>query len=212
MLERFLFSSDAQYNLIGNLSGGERRRLYLARLLMSAPNVLVLDEPTNDLDIETLQALENYLEEFSGSVIVVSHDRYFLDRTVDHLFRFEGDRGVRDYPGNYSAFLEIRGREEAERAAEEKEEVEKKVERKGSADAATEQEKPKKLSYREQKELDELEASISEAEEQKSRIEAELATSDYLQAQKLAEKLAELDTRIEQHLERWTELEERRAS
>ena len=114
MLERFLFPPKAQYNLIGNLSGGERRRLYLLRLLMSSPNILILDEPTNDLDIATLQALENYLESFGGPVIIVSHDRYFLDRTVDHLFRFEGEGRIRDYPGNYSAFLEIRKREELE--------------------------------------------------------------------------------------------------
>ena len=210
MLERFLFPPKAQYNLIGNLSGGERRRLYLLRLLMSAPNLLILDEPTNDLDIPTLQALENYLEDFSGSIIVVSHDRYFLDRTIDHLFRLQENGKVRDYPGNYSAFLEIREREEAEREEEVKGREEKGVEKKEPAANRTQETKPKKLSYREQQELDELEASIAEVEQQKSAIEAELATTDYLEAQKLAEELARLDARMEQHLERWAELEEKR--
>ncbi|HEX5317020.1 MAG TPA: ABC-F family ATP-binding cassette domain-containing protein, partial [Candidatus Kapabacteria bacterium] len=115
MAERFLFPPAMQFAPISKLSGGERRRLYLLRLLMEAPNVLLLDEPTNDLDIPTLVALEDYLDTFAGCVIVVSHDRYFLDRVVDRVFRFEGGGRIREYPGNYSAFLEIRDREEKER-------------------------------------------------------------------------------------------------
>src|SRR5215212_8633461 len=103
-----------QYAPIAKLSGGERRRLYLLRVLMHAPNVLLLDEPTNDLDIQTMVTLEDYLDGFGGCLVVVSHDRYFLDRTVEHIFRFEGDGRVRQYPGNYSAFLEARQREERE--------------------------------------------------------------------------------------------------
>src|SRR5262245_50270278 len=127
MLERFLFPPAMQYQPIATLSGGERRRLYLLRILMGAPNLLLLDEITNDLDIATLSALEDYLETFPGCLVVVSHDRYFLDRTIDYIFRFEdaseaaseaGGR-IREYPGDYSAFIEIRDRESAERAVAE---------------------------------------------------------------------------------------------
>ncbi|MEX0601639.1 MAG: ABC-F family ATP-binding cassette domain-containing protein, partial [Rhodothermales bacterium] len=119
MLERFLFPKKQQYTPVGLLSGGERRRLYLARVLMGAPNVLLLDEPTNDLDIPTLVALEAYLDTFPGCLITVSHDRYFLDRTVEHLFRLDGMGTVRKIPGNYSANLELREREAAEKTSEE---------------------------------------------------------------------------------------------
>src|SRR5919112_1501817 len=116
MLEKFLFTGAMQYAPISKLSGGERRRLYLLRVLMGAPNVLLLDEPTNDLDIQTLMTLEDYLDNFPGNLIVVSHDRYFLDRTVEHVIRFEGGGRLREYPGNYSAFLEARREEESEAA------------------------------------------------------------------------------------------------
>jgi ATP-binding cassette subfamily F protein uup len=115
MLERFLFTPAQQYAVIGNLSGGERRRLYLLRILMGSPNVLLLDEPTNDLDIPTLIALEEYLDDFAGALIVVSHDRYFLDRTIENVFRFEPGGNVREYAGEYSAYLEAHEREEAQR-------------------------------------------------------------------------------------------------
>lgn len=106
MLERFLFYGNQQYAPINKLSGGEKRRLFLLKVLMAAPNVLILDEPTNDLDVQTLAVLEEYLEDFNGCVIVVSHDRYFLDRTVDMVFSFEAEGEVRLYPGNYSIYLE----------------------------------------------------------------------------------------------------------
>ena len=109
---KFLFPGAAQYAPIAKLSGGERRRLYLLRVLMNAPNVLILDEPTNDLDIQTMVTLEDYLDGFNGCLIVVSHDRYFLDRTVEHIFRFEEGGRVREYPGNYTAFLEARQKQE----------------------------------------------------------------------------------------------------
>src|SRR5215510_12007586 len=119
MLDRFLFPPAMQYQPIATLSGGERRRLYLLRILMGAPNLLLLDEITNDLDIATLSALEDYLETFPGCLVVVSHDRYFLDRTIDYIFRFEGEGRIREYPGVYSAFIEIRDRENAERMSTE---------------------------------------------------------------------------------------------
>src|SRR5215203_4902680 len=117
MLERFLFTPAAQYAVVGNLSGGERRRLYLLRILMGSPNVLLLDEPTNDLDIPTLIALEEYLDDFAGALIVVSHDRYFLDRTIDNVFRFTDGGNVREYAGDYTTYLEAHEREEVMRDA-----------------------------------------------------------------------------------------------
>ena len=112
MLEKFLFSPKQQYSLIKSLSGGEKRRLNLLRVLMEAPNVLILDEPTNDLDISTLQVLESYLDSFEGIVITVSHDRYFLDRTVSRIFAFEGDGRVRQYEGGYSDYALVKSVEE----------------------------------------------------------------------------------------------------
>ena len=104
LLERFLFNGDMQYSPIGKLSGGEKRRLYLLRVLMSAPNILFLDEPTNDLDIETLAILEDYLDGFAGAVVIVSHDRYFLDRCVDRIFAFDGNGNIKQYEGGYSDY------------------------------------------------------------------------------------------------------------
>ena len=115
MLDKFLFPPAAQYAVIGNLSGGERRRLYLLKILMGEPNVLFLDEPTNDLDIPTLIALEEYLDDFAGALVVVSHDRYFLDRTIDTVFKFNGEGKIREFPGDYSAYLEITEREQTEK-------------------------------------------------------------------------------------------------
>src|SRR5204863_6866940 len=132
---------------------GERRRLYLLRVLMSAPNLLLLDEVTNDLDIQTLITLDEYLDSFTGCLIVVSHDRYFLDRTVEHIFRFEGDGRVREYPGNYSAFLEIQARELAEAAATAA--VNERVSKPAAAPKTSVG--PRKLSYKERRELESLE-------------------------------------------------------
>ena len=112
MLEKFLFPGSQQYSPIHKLSGGEKRRLFLLQVLLSAPNVLILDEPTNDLDVQTLAILEEYLEDFNGCVIVVSHDRYFLDRTVDTIFSLEPGGNIRQYPGNYSIYLDYKKAEE----------------------------------------------------------------------------------------------------
>lgn len=204
MLERFLFPGAMQYSPIGKLSGGERRRLYLLRVLMSAPNVLILDEPTNDLDIPTLQTLENYLDGFGGVLIVVSHDRYFLDRTVEHLFRFEGDGTIREYPGNYSAFLEIQERETA--AAADVQPVAKP--RTEEPEATATPNAPRKLSYKERKELERLEQEIERGEQRKQEIEEQLATADYTNAQALAETLAQITTQLEHDVERWSQLAE----
>ncbi|MGI8545162.1 MAG: ABC-F family ATP-binding cassette domain-containing protein [Aridibacter sp.] len=205
MLGKFLFPPEAQYSFIGKLSGGERRRLYLLRILMSSPNVLFLDEPTNDLDIQTLIALEEYLDDFAGALIVVSHDRYFLDRTIDNIFKFE-DRGeIKQYPGNYSAYLE---RKEAEDKETEK-----------SLDIEIPQESIKnfqnnarrKLSYKEKQEFEKLETEIAEAEKRTAEIGNQLNefATDSFKLNELYSEKQTLEIKLEKNLERWAELAER---
>jgi ABC transport system ATP-binding/permease protein len=208
LLDRFLFPPAQQYTPVGLLSGGERRRLYLARILMGAPNVLILDEPTNDLDIPTLVALEDYLETFPGCLIAVSHDRYFLDRTVDQLFRFDGEGDIRIIPGNYSAYLEVRAREEAQRAAADANR--RAAPQVGNGQAAARDEPPK-LSYQERKELEELEKRIASAEARQALVETALAESpdDYERVAALSAEHQDLAQRLEQDVERWAELAER---
>lgn len=204
MLERFLFPPEMQYSPIGKLSGGERRRLYLLRLLMGTPNILLLDEPTNDLDIPTLVALESFLDEFTGCLIVVSHDRYFLDRTIDHIFRFEGEGKIRDYPGDYSAFLKIR-----EKELKEEDERNKAAQMKTTAQKPADQKK-RKLNFKEQKEFDSLELDIAKAEKRKSEIEEELSKtgSDFSRIQTLSQELEKLLKEMDTKVERWAELGE----
>lgn len=206
MLEKFLFTGAMQYALIAKLSGGERRRLYLLRVLMSAPNVLLLDEPTNDLDIQTLVTLEDYLDGFGGCLIVVSHDRYFLDRTVEHIFRFEGAGRVREYPGNYTAFLETRRAEERDSNSTQPVTLAKPAQPERGAHASAR----RKLTFKERKELAETEARIQAAELRQAEIENELSANSsdahfvhqlYQEREKLLEQLA-------RDLERWAELEE----
>ncbi|MDQ4122942.1 MAG: ABC-F family ATP-binding cassette domain-containing protein [Acidobacteriota bacterium] len=207
MLEKFLFPPAAQYSFVGKLSGGERRRLYLLRVLMTAPNVLLLDEPTNDLDIPTLMALEEYLDDFPGALVVVSHDRYFLDRTIDRTFRFEGDGKLREYPGDYSAYLEIRERENAEKA--QIEQAESAVKQPKAAEKETDS--PKKLSFKERRELEALEANIAAAESRIAEIETQLNlyASDAGKLNELFTEQQKLSARLEQDFERWAELSER---
>ncbi|HWF43772.1 MAG TPA: ABC-F family ATP-binding cassette domain-containing protein [Candidatus Kapabacteria bacterium] len=205
MAERFLFPAAMQFAPISKLSGGERRRLYLLRLLMASPNVLLLDEPTNDLDIPTLVALEEYLDNFPGCVIAVSHDRYFLDRVVDRIFRFEGDGRIREYPGNYSAFLEIQEREERER--ETANAIQKKVKpiEKPAVSAPS-----RKLTYKEKQELERLEKEIAQDEARKIEIETTLnnSGSDYSAMSTLLSELKSRTNRLDKSLTRWTELAE----
>lgn len=206
MLERFLFSPTMQYTYIKKLSGGERRRLYLLKILMTEPNVIILDEPTNDLDIETLTVLEDYLDDFPGVVLTVSHDRYFLDKTSDILFVFEGEGNIRIFFGSYSEYLE---------EEKQKQELLKKEEAKEKAQAVTaseQQAKPKKLklSYKEQKEWEGIEDKIMQLEEDISNIQQEIANagSDFAKVQPLYEKEQSLTTELEQTMERWEELSE----
>ena len=209
MLERFLFPPAVQYTPVSKLSGGERRRLHLLLVLMEAPNILLLDEPTNDLDIATLAALEEYLDTFDGVLIVVSHDRWFLDRTIDHLLHFEGDGSIREYPGDYSAWLQHR---QAEKAAEAATSARKKTSTSTKPNANQTVEKASaKLSYKEKKELEETEQRIEAAEERKADIEAALGSgmTDVEAITALSEELGELMAALERDMDRWAELAER---
>lgn len=209
MLERFLFTPSQQWTPIGRLSGGEKRRLYLLRTLMGEPNLLLLDEPTNDLDIQTLTILEEYLEDFPGVVITVSHDRYFLDRTADHLFVFEGGGQVSRFYGNYTEYMEsIRLTKQAE--AESKREFKPAQSSDAAANDKRETTRPRKLSYKEQREWDEIEGNIAGLEERLSLIKQEIekAGSDYGKVQELYREEQELSSKLEQTMDRWAELSE----
>jgi ATP-binding cassette subfamily F protein uup len=216
MLEKFLFNGAMQYAPIGKLSGGERRRLYLLRMLMSAPNVLILDEPTNDLDIQTMVTLEDYLDGFNGCLIVVSHDRYFLDRTVEHIFRFEEGGHVREYPGNYTAFLETRQKQEQAAAAVASADARPaparaaKRESAPAAAGAAVDKAPRKLTFKEQRELAELETRIQEVEQRQAEIEGQLAanSSDAHLVHQLFVERETLAAQLARDLERWSELAE----
>ncbi|MGI9054922.1 MAG: ABC-F family ATP-binding cassette domain-containing protein [Pyrinomonadaceae bacterium] len=206
MLEKFLFAPSAQYSFIGNLSGGERRRLYLLRILMAQPNVLLLDEPTNDLDIPTLIALEEYLDDFPGALVVVSHDRYFLDRTIDSVFKFDGKGRVREFAGDYSAYLETVEREESEKS-----EARTSVRAEKTASETPEKPKSAKLSFKEKRELDALEAEIPETEKRLAEIENELIqfATDAYKLNEIVTEQQNLNTKLEKSIERWAELAER---
>ncbi|MDB9511906.1 ABC-F family ATP-binding cassette domain-containing protein [Kamptonema animale CS-326] len=213
MLERFLFEPNQQYAPIHKLSGGERRRLFLLRVLMSAPNLLILDEPTNDLDVQTLAVLEDYLEDFNGCVIVVSHDRYFLDRTIDMVFAFEPGGTLRLYPGNYSIYLDYKKQEEETEAkllASQVKDSKQKAE--ASVSTSTITGKSGKLSFKEKREYEKLEVEIPQMEAEKAEIEKVLYQNPpggFTEVQKLSDRLAELTHAIEIGTERWLELAER---
>ena len=206
MLEKFLFTGAMQHSPIGLLSGGEQRRLYLLQVLMGAPNVLLLDEPTNDLDIQTLITLERYLDDFAGCVIVVSHDRYFLDRTVEHIFRFEANGHIGQYPGNYSNFIESMAAREV--VVENKTRV---VDKKSTRESATPNSSVKrKLTFKEEKELAALELEIEKSERRQSEIEVELKANSSHAAlvHQLYEERERLTARLAEAIDRWAELAE----
>jgi ABC transport system ATP-binding/permease protein len=215
MLERFLFPGNQQYAPINKLSGGERRRLFLLRVLMSAPNLLILDEPTNDLDVQTLAVLEEYLEEFNGCVIVVSHDRYFLDRTVQTIFALNPGGELRQYPGNYSVYLEHRkAEEEAPIPTETPTAPEKTVEPIASTSPIASTTKTRKLSYKEKRELETLEAEIPKLETEKTELATRLyenPPSGFSEVKQLSERLAELEKTIDKATDRWLILSEAEA-
>jgi ABC transport system ATP-binding/permease protein len=213
MLEKFLFPPDQQYAPIHKLSGGEKRRLFLLQVLMDAPNVLILDEPTNDLDVQTLAILEDYLENFNGCVIVVSHDRYFLDRTVEFILAIEAEGHVRLYPGNYSVYLEHK--KKADKLAKQEQAVAKPQEtqpKNVSSSRSGEQDKTNKpLSNFERREYQKLEVQIAQLETDKEELENSLANncSDFNLVQELSAKLASLNAQIDRNTERWMILAER---
>lgn len=205
-LQFFLFPPAAQQNYIYKLSGGEKRRLYLATVLMKAPNFLILDEPTNDLDITTLGILEEYIAKFKGCVIVVSHDRFFLDRTVDHLFVFEGDGIVRDFPGSYSDYRSWRQERDTEKANAE-------AEKKSSAANSWKprREKSDKMTFKERKEFESLAGEIADLEKEKREIE-EMLNSGNLGVEELTQKsqrISEVLSLLDEKEMRWLELSEK---
>jgi ATP-binding cassette subfamily F protein uup len=212
MLQKFLFSRDRQWEPIKNLSGGERRRLYLLGVLMRSPNFLLLDEPTNDLDVETLNILEDYLDSFGGVLIVVSHDRYFLDRAVHHLLVFDDDGHVEEFPGSYSHWYDYKKENEAQEAAQRRadKKADKEVSQPATKSKAPEK-KPEKLSYKETKELEGLEARIAEIEARLAQLKQEMVekSADYETVNKLAEDQGTLEDELMGAMERWEELAKR---
>ena len=202
LLERFLFPPAQQHSPVARLSGGERRRLHLCRLLMGAPNVLLLDEPTNDLDIQTLAVLEDYIEDFRGCVIIVSHDRYFLDRTIDRLFCFKPGGQLERFEGNYSEWLE----QDQRRTAGDNSSAEAGKPPSKERSAKPKSEKPRKRSYKEQRELNALEENLPQWEKRKAELEEKLAQADYGMLEQLTQQLAEVCEEISNGEDRWLEL------
>ena len=210
LLQHFMFSPQAQQSYVYKLSGGEKRRLYLCTVLMQNPNFLVLDEPTNDLDIITLQVLEEYLRNFKGCVIVVSHDRYFMDKVVDHLLVFRGEGNIKDFPGNYTQFRE------AEDRAEKEKEKEVKTTSQATVSAAPAKAKPnfseqkRRLSYKERMEYEQLEKDIEALEAEKKQIEEALSSGTLSVADitTMSKRLPVLTDELDEKSLRWLELDE----
>lgn len=214
-LKQFLFTPKMQYNYVSRLSGGERKRLQLLKILVANPNFLILDEPTNDLDIDSLNILEDFLEKYEGCLIIVSHDRYFMDKLVDHLFVFEGNGVIRDFPGNYSDYRLWKDEQEKE----EKKQVEKTQQAQDSHQnsvnktgdqKSTKSKTPGKLSYKQQKKLDDLEQEISSLEQERDTLNEKfhegIADNDELIA--CSNRLQEINRQLEEKTNRWFELSE----
>lgn len=199
MLERFLFDSKQQYTSISRLSGGEKRRLYLLKVLMSAPNILFLDEPTNDLDITTLQILEDYLDSFNGALIVVSHDRYFLDRICDSLFIFQADGNIRSFIGGYSSYMELSMINQSKAVAESKE-----------SKAETRAMQTLRMSSKEKKELEGMDEAMELVQNRIDAIDEGMqsCTEDFTQLQALSDERIQLEAKLEELMERWEYLSE----
>jgi ATP-binding cassette subfamily F protein uup len=204
-LQHFLFTPEKQHNYVHKLSGGERRRLYLCTVLITNPNFLVLDEPTNDLDILTLNILEEYLQAFSGCLIVVSHDRFFMDKVTDHLLVFHGNARIQDFPGNYTQYREWKQQEEKKEAAEVK------SSRTEMEPRRIRTEEKAKLTFKEKREFEGLEQEIEQLEAEKEQISGLLSSGTLT-----SEELTERSTRLSQVMElidaktmRWLELSEK---
>lgn len=208
-LQQFLFTPADQQKLIAKLSGGERSRLYLASVLLGSPNFLILDEPTNDLDIVTLGILEEYLADFEGCVIVVSHDRYFLDNIVDHLFVLPGDGSVKDFPGNYSDYRQWQQQQDAEKKAQEAERAAKRTDNADTKPQST-RERPAKLTFKERKEFEQLEAELEALNAEKDALDALFNIGETIAdiAEK-SQRYTELTALIDEKEMRWLELSEK---
>ena len=203
-LQHFLFTAEQQHNYVYKLSGGEKRKLYLCTVLMRNPNFLVLDEPTNDLDIVTLQILEEYLQDFPGCVIVVSHDRYFMDKVVDHLLVFKGQGEIKDFPGNYTQYREWQAlqRKESASAAQKPAKV--------TTDTRSERETKRKMSFKEKREFEQLEKDIATLEDEKKQIEDALSsgTLSVDEITQMSKRLPLLNDELDEKSMRWLELSE----
>jgi len=212
-LQHFLFTPETQYNYVYKLSGGERRRLHLCTVLMRNPNFLVLDEPTNDLDIVTLNVLEEYLQSFKGCVIVVSHDRYFMDKVVDHLLVFKGNAELKDFPGNYTDYREWNElMEEQEKEEKKKQDSKTKSQNNSQKSVVGSQksEEKRKLSFKEKQEFEALEKEIPQLEAEKADIEKQLASGALSSDEiiKASQRFGELGDIIDEKTMRWLELSE----
>lgn len=212
MLEKFLFAGEDQYGLLGKLSGGEKRRLYLCRVLMGAPNVLILDEPTNDLDIGTLRILEDYLDSFKGIVIVVSHDRYFLDRVVRRIFAFEGDGSIKQYEGGYTDYVGQRPVIQDAQNIQKTRNTQNTVPASDSGNPAKNQKGLRKLrfSYKEQREYETIESEISALEEKIEKLEANTMkfSCDFVKLNEIAQEKKTSEKLLEEKMNRWMYLED----
>jgi ATP-binding cassette subfamily F protein uup len=207
-MEKFGFTAQQQFTPLSKLSGGEKRRLHLLSILFKNPNFLVLDEPTNDLDLQTLRTLEEFLQDFPGCILIVSHDRYFMDRLVDHLFAFEGNGVIRDFPGNYSQYRMWKQLEEnAEDKIQKAEGGKQKAE---SIKPNTEREK-QKLSFKEKTEFEKLEKEIADLENEKKLLEVKLnnASMDFEKLQQTSERINDIIVLLDKKELRWLELSER---
>lgn len=206
LLEQFLFPSSMQYSPIGKLSGGERRRLYLCRVLMEAPNVLILDEPTNDLDIKTLMVLEDYLDRFSGIVITVSHDRYFLDRVVRRIFAFEENGQLKQYEGGYTEYMLKKEMDAGDMGKEKKQDAGNKE----KYNLAKMREKKLKFTYQEQKDYETIESDIADLEEKIGKLEKEMAfvSTDFVKLNQVMSDKEAAENLLNEKMDRWMYLEE----
>ncbi|HEU5146613.1 MAG TPA: ATP-binding cassette domain-containing protein, partial [Chryseosolibacter sp.] len=200
-LDNFLFPPDKQYNYVNKLSGGEKKRLQLLKLLVTNPNFLILDEPTNDFDIDTLNVLEDYLDNFSGCLLLVSHDRYFMDHLVDQLFVFEGDGKIRVFNGNYTDYRDW---------LEEQEAREMKSSKPLEVPALVTTTEKKKLSFKEKQEFEKLQVEIEELEKKKSAITEEFSnpSTDHHHLEKLSKEIKQISDAIDEKTLRWLELSE----
>jgi ATP-binding cassette subfamily F protein uup len=209
-MEKFGFTSEQQYTPLSKLSGGEKRRLHLMSVLFLNPNFLVLDEPTNDLDLQTLRTLEEFLLDYPGCILIVSHDRYFMDRMVDHLFAFEGNGVIRDYPGNYTQYREAVSKGLLTDNTQQIMKSLPEEEKKGNENSTKPTEAPKKLSFKEKFELESLEKEMPSLQKEKKQLEEKMSGNlGYEELQKAADRISAIITALDEKEMRWLELSER---